>query len=150
MSATGVVKRCSKTFLRSRSVIHGCRTDLRVEAASKKMHAQQAEVSRSRKLHKAIGQHRFQPRPPRNMTAVNGVDANISARDVGEQVRRHLKRSVALVKLALKTHAAETLHLSRAPRRFLLYISQRFALECVLQYVATLCVARRCSNSFGT
>ena len=42
------------------------------------------------------------------MKAVNGVDANISARDVGEQVRRRLKRGVVLVKLALKTHAAET------------------------------------------
>ena len=43
-----------------------------------------------------------------NMKAVDGVDANISARDVGEQVRRRSKPSVALVKLALKTHAAQT------------------------------------------
>ena len=77
-------------------------------APAKKMHARKAEVSRSRKLDNATGQHRYQPRPSRNMKAVNGVDANFSARDVGEQVRRPLKRSVALVKLALKTHAAET------------------------------------------
>ncbi len=120
------------------------------EAASKKMHAQKAEVSRSRKLHKAVGQHRYQPRPSRDMKAVNGADANISARDVGEQVQRRLKRSVALVQLALKTHAAETSHLCRAPRRFLLYRSKRVVLECVLDCVATLCVACMCSNSFGT
>ncbi len=82
-------------------------TDCRA-AAAKKMHARRAEVSRSRKLDNAIGQHRYRPRHSRIMKAVNGVDANISARDVGEQVRRRLKRGVALVKLALKTHAAET------------------------------------------
>ena len=75
---------------------------------AKKMHARKSGVSRSRKLDNAIGQHRYKPRHSRIMKAVNGVDANISARDVGEQVRRRLKRGVVLVKLALKTHAAET------------------------------------------
>lgn len=72
------------------------------------MRARKAAVSRSSKLDMAISQHRYQPRPSRNMKAVISDDANISARDVGEQVRRRFKRNVALVKLALKTHAAET------------------------------------------
>ena len=45
----------------------------------------------------------------RIMESVNGVEATISARDVGEQVTQSIKRCLAHVQLAFKCHAAETL-----------------------------------------
>ena len=45
----------------------------------------------------------------RIMESVNGVEATVSARDVGEQVTQSIKRCLAHVQLALRCHAAETL-----------------------------------------
>lgn len=45
----------------------------------------------------------------RTMESVNGVEATISARDVGEQVTQSIERCLAHVQLALQCHAAETL-----------------------------------------
>ena len=60
------------------------------------------------KFTKADGQQSCRAQILHTMEAVNGVEANISARDVGEQVRRQLERLRALLQLALKPDAGQT------------------------------------------